>query len=133
MDITYRLDITPATEAIIAAYDSSVINRPTYDKERIAKMYANSNLVVTACDKNILVGISRSLTDFCFCCYLSDLAVRKEYQKHGIGKELISLTKETIGEQCMLLLLSAPTAMEYYPNVGFDKVNNGFIINRSKP
>lgn len=133
MDITYRLDITPATEVIIAVYDSSGINRPTYDKERIAKMYANSNLVVTAWDKNILVGISRSLTDFCFCCYLSDLAVRKEYQKHGIGKELISLTKETIGEQCMLLLLSAPTAMEYYPNVGFDKVNNGFIINRSKP
>jgi GNAT superfamily N-acetyltransferase len=133
MDITYRLDITPATEVIIAVYDSSGINRPTYDKERIAKMYANSNLVVTAWDKNILIGISRSLTDFCFCCYLSDLAVRKEYQKLGIGKKLISLTKEKIGEQCMLLLLSAPTAMEYYPNVGFGKVNNGFIINRSKP
>lgn len=133
MEITYRSDITPETEVIIAIYDNSGINRPTYDKERIAKMYANSNLVVTAWDKNLLVGISHSLTDFCFCCYLSDLAVRKEYKKLGIGKKLISLTKEKIGEQCMLLLLSAPTAMEYYPKVGFDKVNNGFIINRSKP
>ncbi len=133
MEITYRTDITPAIEVIIAVYDSSGINRPTYDKERITKMYANSNLVVTAWDKSLLVGISRSLTDFCFCCYLSDLAVRKEYQKLGIGKKLISITKEKIGEQCMLLLLSAPTAMEYYPNVGFEKVNNGFIINRSKP
>jgi len=133
MEITYRTDITPAIEVIIAVYDSSGINRPTCDKDRIAKMYANSNLVVTAWDKSLLVGISRSLTDFCFCCYLSDLAVRKEYQKLGIGKKLISITKEKIGEQCMLLLLSAPTAMEYYPNVGFEKVNNGFIINRSKP
>jgi hypothetical protein len=133
MEITYRSDIIPAIEVIIAVYDSSGINRPTYDKERIAKMYANSNLVVTAWDKQLLVGISRSLTDFCFCCYLSDLAVRLEYQKLGIGKKLISLTREKIGEQCMLLLLSAPTAMDYYPNVGFDKVNNGFIINRTRP
>jgi predicted N-acetyltransferase YhbS len=133
MEITYRSNITPAIEVIIAVYDSSGIKRPTHDKERIAKMYANSNLVVTAWDNNSLVGISRSLTDFCFCCYLSDLAVRKEYQKLGIGKKLISITKEKIGEQCMLLLLSAPTAMEYYPKVGFEKVNNGFIINRSKP
>ena len=133
MEISYRSDIIPETEEIIAVYDSSGINRPTFDKERIAKMYANSNLVITAWDNELLVGISRSLSDFCFCCYLSDLAVRKEYQKLGIGKKMISLTKEKIGEQCMLLLLSAPTAMEYYPKIGFEKVNNGFIINRLKP
>ena len=133
MEISYRSDIIPETEVIIDVYDNSGINRPTCDKERIAKMYANSNLVVTAWDKNLLIGISRSLSDFCFCCYLSDLAVRKEYQKLGIGKKMISLTKEKIGEQCMLLLLSAPTAMEYYPKIGFEKVNNGFIINRLKP
>jgi predicted N-acetyltransferase YhbS len=130
MNITYQLDFTPDINLIIDLYDSSGINRPTSDKERIAKMYANSNLIVTAWNNNILVGISRSLTDFCFCCYLSDLAVRKEYQKHGIGKKLISLTKEKIGDQTMLLLLSAPTAMDYYPKAGFQKVENGFIINR---
>lgn len=133
MEITFRTDITPEINEIIAVYDSSGINRPTYDYDRIAKMYNNSNLVVTAWDKNLLVGIARSLTDFCFCCYLSDLAVRKEYQKLSIGKKLINGTREKIGEQCMLLLLSAPSAMDYYPKVGFDKVNNGFIINRSKP
>ena len=122
----------PDAQSIIDVYNSSGINRPTADKYRIAKMYAHSNLVVTAWDKEKLVGISRSLTDFCYCCYLSDLAVRKEYQKHGIGKKLIALTKEKIGEQTMLLLLSAPAAMDYYPKVGFQKVDNGFIIKRSK-
>ncbi|KAA9036582.1 GNAT family N-acetyltransferase [Ginsengibacter hankyongi] len=132
MEITYKLDIIPYAEKIIDLYKSSGINRPITDKERIAKMYANSNLIITAWDVSKLVGISRSLTDFCYSCYLSDLAVRKEYQKHGIGKKLIALTKEKIGEHTMLLLLAAPAAMDYYPKVGFENVENGFIIKRTK-
>jgi predicted N-acetyltransferase YhbS len=95
-------------------------------------MFANSNLVVTAWDGEILTGISRSITDWCWSCYLADLAVRKEYQKYGIGKKLIELTKEKVGEQSMVLLLSVPTAMEYYPKVGFTKQESSFIINRER-
>jgi ribosomal protein S18 acetylase RimI-like enzyme len=116
MAIEYKFDITPATEIIIDLYESSGINRPTTDKERITKMYANSNFIVTAWDKDKLVGIARSLTDFCHCCYLSDLAVRKEYQKQGIGKKLIRLTKDKIDKVTMLLLLSAPTTMDLSSN-----------------
>jgi predicted N-acetyltransferase YhbS len=132
MEIVYRNDIVPDTDQIIDVYNSSGINRPTSDIVRIGKMYSNSNLVLTAWDNNKLIGISRSLTDFCYCCYLSDLAVRKEYQKRGIGNKLIQLTKDKIGEQTALILLSAPTAMEYYPKIGFEKIENGFIIKRTK-
>lgn len=121
----------PSTDQIIDVYNNSGINRPTEDKERIAKMYANSNLIVTAWDNDKLVGISRSLTDFCYCCYLSDLAVIKDYQTSGIGKKLVELTKDKIGEQTALILLSAPTAMEYYPKIGLHKIENGFIIKRT--
>lgn len=131
MAITYKTHVLPDIEAIIAVYDSSGINRPTKDKQRMEQMYAHANLVVTAWDAAELVGISRSLTDFCYCCYLSDLAVKKELQHKGIGKKLIEITKEQIGEQSMLLLLSAPSAMDYYPKVGFEKVENGFIIKRT--
>lgn len=131
MEINYKVGITPETDSIIEVYNSSGLNRPTGNKERIAEMYANSNLVVTAWDHDQLVGIARSLTDFCYCCYLSDLAVRKDYQKLGIGKELINLTREKIGPMTTLLLLSAPTAMEYYPKTGFRKIENGFIIDRT--
>ena len=130
MEITYYADKIPRTEEIIDLYQSSGINRPIDDKKRITEMYSYSNLVITAWDNGKLVGISRSLTDYCYCCYLSDLAVRKEYQKLGIGKELIRLTKEKIGPQTTLLLLAAPAAMEYYPKVGFQKVENGFVIKR---
>ena len=131
MQIKFRSEVVPATESIIELYTSSGINRPTLDYERISRMYANSNLVVTAWDKDKLIGISRSLTDFCYCCYLSDLAVREEYKHKGIGKKMIEITKRIVGEQSMLLLLAAPSAMEYYPKVGLEKVDNGFIIKRN--
>jgi len=129
---TYQTTIIPTPVEIIELYNSSGLKRPTDDAHRIAKMYANSNLVVTAWDGDLLVGVARSLTDFCYACYLSDLAVRLEYQKHGVGKELVRLTQEEITEQSMLLLLSAPTAMEYYPKIGMDKVDNGFMFKREK-
>jgi GNAT superfamily N-acetyltransferase len=132
MEIHYSLEIIPTAEQIIALYENSGLPRPTNDTERIKKMYQNSDLIITAWDKDILVGISRNITDWVWSCYLADLAVRHEYQKFGIGKELIELTKEKVGLQCMILLLSVPTAMDYYPKVGFTKEERGFIINRKE-
>ena len=130
MNITYKTDQCPDTAAIIALYVSSGLNRPTGDFERIHKMYENSNLIVSAWDGEILVGIARSLTDFCYSCYLSDLAVHLDYQKSGIGKHLVALTKARIGVESMLLLLAAPTAMSYYPAIGMDHLDNAFMIKR---
>jgi len=132
MDITYSLDIIPGIEQVIDVYRDSGINRPIDNKDRIQRMYDNSNLIATAWHGEELVGISRSLTDFCYCCYLSDLAVKEAYKHRGIGKKLIALTKEKIGDETMLLLLAAPAAMEYYPKIGMEQVGNGFIIKRAK-
>jgi predicted N-acetyltransferase YhbS len=132
MEITYKFDIAPTAEQIIELYDNAGLPRPTSDKLRIKKMYENSNLIITAWDNEKLVGISRSITDWAWSCYLADLAVRQGYQKLKIGKTLINLTKEKVGEQTMVLLLSVPTAMEYYPKVGFSKEDRSFIIHRTE-
>lgn len=132
MSITYSFDIRPSADQIIELYDNAGLPRPTHDKERIQKMFDHSNLIVTAWDKELLVGVARSITDWVWACYLSDLAVRKEYKKTGIGKQLINLTKEKVGNQSMVLLLSVPTAMEYYPKVGFKKQESSFIIDRAE-
>ncbi len=120
----------PETAQIIALYKSAGINRPMDDTGRIAKMYENSNLIISAWKEDMLVGIARSLTDFCYSCYLSDLAVHLDFQQQGIGEKLIELTKKEIGERTSLILLSAPKAMAYYPQKGFSKIDNGFIIIR---
>lgn len=130
--ISYQFHIIPDTADIISVYTSSGINRPTADKDRIEKMYVNSNLVITAWDDNILIGIARSLTDFCYACYLSDLAVRSEYQKRGVGRMLISLTQNEIGPETSLILIAAPSAVSYYPAAGFEELKNGFIIRRKE-
>lgn len=129
-EIRYEIGTVPEIHQIIAVYNSSGINRPTADVVRMKQMYAHANLIVSAWVGITLVGISRSLTDYCYACYLSDLAVKKEYQKYGIGRRLIELTQCEIGAQTALILLAAPGAMEYYPKVGFEKVENGFIIKR---
>lgn len=132
MEITYSLEKRPNAAQIIELYDNAGLPRPTNDEERIQNMFDNSNLIVTAWDDDLLVGVSRSITDWVWSCYLADLAVRKEYKKKGIGKQLIKLTKEKVGEQSMVLLLSVPTAMEYYPKVGFVKQESSFIMNRAE-
>ena len=132
MEIIYATDCRPEIGEIIEVYKSSGINRPITDKNRITEMYAQSNLIVTAWHDNKLVGISRALTDFCYCCYLSDLAVRLDYQKQGIGKRLVELTKQKVGNRTTLILLAAPAAIDYYPKIGLAKIENGFIIKRTE-
>ncbi len=132
MGIVYKYNEPVKAEDVIRVFKSSGITRPVDQQERIKKMLDHANVIVTAWDQNKLVGIARALTDFSYCCYLSDLAVDQDYQKTGIGKELIERIKEIIGEEVSLILLSAPNAMNYYPKVGFEKVNNGFIIRRKR-
>ena len=101
--------------------------RPIDDLERLQKMLEFANLIITARDDGKLVGVSRSITDFGFCTYLSDLAVDKAYQKQGIGKELIKLTKNETPD-AILILLAAPAAETYYPKIGMKQFEQCYFI-----
>lgn len=118
--VTYRTDNDLELDAVIELYRASTLGerRPVDDRERMALMLGNANLVVSAWDGELLVGIARSVSDFSYCTYLSDLAVRLSHQRRGIGRELIRRTQEQ-GGQAMIILLSAPKAVEYYPRIGF--------------
>lgn len=129
--IEYRKGAELAVDDVIRVFNSSGIVRPTKNPERIAKMFSNANLVLSAWDDGRLVGVCRALTDYSYCCYLSDVAVDREYQRSGIGKRLIELVREDIGSEVSLILLSAAGAMSYYPKLGFDKIENGFVIKRT--
>jgi len=106
--------------------------RPVDHPECIKAMIEHANLLCTAWDGAKLVGVARSLTDFEYCCYLSDLAVDAAYQKQGIGRELIRLTQSRLGSQAKIILLAAPKAMKYYPRIGFDAHGSAWILSASK-
>jgi len=129
-EIVYTVEKAPEAAEVAELYRRAGLIRPVDDLERMGKMIAHANLIICAREGERLVGIARALTDFSFSCYLSDLAVDAEYQRRGIGKKLIERVQEEIGEDSMLLLLSAPKAMPYYPHVGFKAVENGWIIPR---
>ena len=127
--IKYLKNVDLNLEDIILVFEKSSINRPIGNKNRIKSMFDNSNLIISAWDQDKLVGLCRALTDFSYCCYLSDLAVDMDYQRQGIGKTMIDLVKKEISDEVALILLSAPSSMSFYPKVGFGKFENGFIIN----
>lgn len=102
--------------------------RPVNDNDRICQMLINADLIVTAWDGDLLVGVARSVTDFSYCCYLSDLAVDQAYQKRGIGKRLIEVTRSRLHPKCKLILLSAPKAQSYYPHIGFQQHPSAWIL-----
>jgi ribosomal protein S18 acetylase RimI-like enzyme len=124
MKIDYRVNrpITARQFVELLIQSSLGERRPINDMACMSGMLANSNLLLTAWDSHQLVGVARSVTDFHYACYLSDLAVHRDYQQKGIGKQLIALTQKQLGGKCSLILLAAPAANEYYRKLGF--INN---------
>ena len=103
--------------------------RPVDDRARVQGMLEQADLIVTARDPNgLLVGVSRAITDFHYCTYLSDLAVDMDFQRQGIGRRLIEATHELAGTQTTLILLSAPAARDYYPRIGMQPHDSCWII-----
>jgi GNAT superfamily N-acetyltransferase len=130
MPITYARDRQIDRAQFIDLLSRSTLGerRPIDDPACIDAMLANANLLITAWDGDRLVGVARSVTDFAYCCYLSDLAVDADIQRAGIGRELIRLTQAALGPKAKLILLSAPKAVDYYPRVGFTRHENAYII-----
>ena len=130
MPITYKLNASLDLDAAIQLYVASTLGerRPVDDRTCMARMLAEADLTITAWDGEQLVGIARSLTDWCYCCYLSDLAVRATHQRLGIGKELIRRTQSELGPNATLILLAAPAAEDYYPHIGMTQHPSAWIL-----
>ena len=127
--IEKSLDVSEFIEVLINS--TLAERRPVDDEQRISSMCNNANLIVTARLDGKLIGVARSITDFVYCTYLSDLAVDVKYQKKGIGKKLIEETKK-ITPQAKLILLSAPAAVDYYPKIGMTKHNHCYYVDDIK-
>jgi predicted N-acetyltransferase YhbS len=132
MDLVYSLERYPqlGVNEFIDLLERSTLaeRRPVDEPETIRGMLAHADLILTARAGGLLVGVSRAITDFSFCTYLSDLAVDQNFQRRGIGRELIRRTHEAAGRQTVLILLAAPKARTYYPRVGMQAHDSCWII-----
>jgi predicted N-acetyltransferase YhbS len=129
-----------ALEPQLAAVEFAVVlracslgaRRPVDDLARLDAMLRKADVIVTARDAGRLVGVARAITDFSYCCYLSDLAVDEGFQRQGIGRRLIDEVRRAAGEQAMLVLLAAPGAEDYYPKVGLQAHHSAWLIPRKR-
>ena len=129
-DIVYALEPELSPDEFVGVLERSTLaeRRPVHEPETIRAMLRHAGLIVTARCGGLLVGVSRAVTDFSFCVYLSDLAVDVAFQKRGIGKELIRRTHEAAGLQTTLILIAAPKAVDYYPHIGMQKHDSCWVI-----
>jgi predicted N-acetyltransferase YhbS len=130
--ISYRDDAVITPDQAIDLYVRSTLGerRPIHNKDTFAAMLKNANLTITAWDEGQLIGISRTLTDFAYVAYLADLAVDQTYQRSGIGKQLIEQTQSRLGPECMIVLLAAPKANEYYEHIGFEHNPRAWMLKK---
>lgn len=133
MDIKYQLETDLSAEEFQQVLRSSTLGerRPVEDLERLRQMVKNANLTVTARLDGKLIGVARSVSDFAYCTYLSDLAVDEVYQRRGIGRELIRRTSEA-APMAKVILLSAPAAVEYYPRIGMERHTQAYLLADAK-
>jgi len=127
--ITYRTGNDLDLDTVIELYRASTLGerRPVDDRDRMGLMLRNANLVVTAWDEEVLVGIARCVSDFSYSTYLSDLAIRESHQRQGIGREMIRRARE-LGGGATILLLAAPKAVDYYARLGFRHHPQAWIL-----
>ncbi|MCE9534450.1 MAG: GNAT family N-acetyltransferase [Planctomycetes bacterium] len=130
--VTYQLEPDLSQEEFKDVLVRSTLaeRRPVREAATIETMLKNADVIVTARVAGVLIGVSRAITDFAYCTYLSDLAVDEQYQRQGIGRELIRRTHEAAGLHTSLILLAAPKAQEYYPHIGMTKHESCWMIAR---
>ena len=131
--ISYQLEaqLAPAEFIDLLVRSTLAERRPIHQPEIIAAMLQNADVIVTARVDGRLVGVSRAISDFSYCTYLSDLAVDQEYQRRGIGRELIARTHDAAGHHTSLILLAAPNARSYYPHIGMQPHDSCWVIPRT--
>ncbi|WP_428623092.1 GNAT family N-acetyltransferase [Sedimenticola sp.] len=134
MNIEYKINAPVSADQFTDLLIQSTLGerRPIADRACMEGMVANSNLMVSAWQGGELVGIARSMTDFHFACYLSDLAVHSQYQRLGIGKQLQAMTQQQLGPHCSLILLAAPAANTYYEHIGFTHNPRCWVLARDQ-
>jgi predicted N-acetyltransferase YhbS len=134
MAIVYALEPDLSATAFRDVLVASTLGerRPVGDLARLERMLRQADIIVTARDDGRLVGVSRAISDFAYCCYLSDLAVDVAYQRQGIGKRLIDETRKAAGDDATVILVAAPAAETYYPKIGMTPIASGWMIPRTR-
>lgn len=133
MKLEYRINEACDVKEVEELFRNSGIRRPIGDLDRIQRMIDHADEIITTRQGDKLVGLLRAITDYSYCCYISDIAVDRNVQGLGIGRELIAILREKLGEEeIQYILTSAPKAVGFYEKIGFERADKAFVIKRKR-
>lgn len=130
MDVRFTADEALSLEQFLGILRASGLaqRRPVGDPGCMQQMLDRAGLTVSAWADGRPIGVARSVTDFAYCCYVSDLAVAREFQGRGVGRGLLQATRARLGPRCKLILLAAPEAGGYYAHLGFERHADAWVL-----
>ena len=121
MEITYT-DTRNYTQQQIQELFQSVHWISANYPERLVKALGNCETVITAWDKERLVGLINAMDDGELTAYVHYLLIDPDYQGKGIGTQLLAQVKEKYKDYlCIALSAENPPLVNYYENLGFEK------------
>jgi ribosomal protein S18 acetylase RimI-like enzyme len=131
MSIVYAQEQALSAEDYIAVVGSTYMRerRPVGNPQRLGRILAGSNMIVTAREDGEIVGVLRGISDGEWVCYVADLAVRDGHQRKGVGTGLLDTCKTILGAGMGIVLVAYPEAVEYYRKIGMGEMP-AFYIDR---
>jgi len=113
---TKEIDIEQIIE-LYKANEWSSAEKPTELKNALL----NSHSLVTAWDKEKLVGLGNAISDGYLVVYYPHLLIHPEYQGKGIGHMIVDKFQEKYKNFHMQMLTADGKAIDFYKKVGFEK------------
>jgi GNAT superfamily N-acetyltransferase len=118
---------TPVIDAEIGELRSAV--KWDHDAGTYDRVLKGVHTYFVARDKEKLIGFVSVISDGAADAFLVDLMVHPDYQKQGLGKELVQRAikySKSIGVQCIHVTFNR-TEEEFYRNCGFHIFGGGII------
>ena len=126
-DVRYEISSLPDTSDLVALYRSVGWSIYADDPESLVRAVQQSDWVVCAWVGLDLVGLARALTDGVSVTYLQDVLVHPDYQRRGIGRDLLTrwLEAHPSVRQRVLLTDDRPEQKALYGSMGLHRVGPG--------
>lgn len=113
-------------DELVALYGAVGWSAYTRDPGLLARAVAGSSYVVTARRAGRLVGLARAISDGVTICYLQDVLVLPDEQRHGIGRALVRavLDRYASVRQKVLLTDDEPGQRAFYESLGYVEIRD---------
>lgn len=129
--LEFREEKNISKQDLLNLYNDAGWSSYTKDIEKLQRAFLNSDLVFSAWENNVLIGIVRTVSDNETVCFIQDILILKPYKRKGIGKIFLQkVLTESKGIRQIVLLTDAQDVdvRKFYESQNFKSCDTGEIV-----